>query len=371
MSLIVLMRIVPWYIKYPERFERELLELNNSGIAYELDEAIKEYGIIRLHLQVPPRILGPAFNKPLRLNITYPYLYPHFGPQLFMESDSKYYPRLMNVDLCSLPEKTNDWESSQTAASFLTSTFSDFVNSHNGINWPAMKEASVVEEASNRSVEILQQKTMKIMEDTLSYIGRDIHDNLGQIASVIKINLSNISKGSSTTDQLKIQGSIELCNRLINEIRSVSLCLKSDEFRRLGFMEALKNDIKQINTLDKVHIIITEQDGIPKFGYGIELHLYRMTQEIINNTLKHSHARRLNIIFNINREHFVINFIDDGIGFGSDLNTPEHGNGLNDLAHRSKVIGAYLKVNSQVGMGTNIVIMLPLRSNHYFNSVSY
>lgn len=208
------------------------------------------------------------------------------------------------------------------------------------------------------------QTEIEIREETLTQISRDLHDNLGQIASLIKINLNLVSKDLKEIDKLKIEDSIELLKRLIADIKSLSTSLNSENLKNFGLLEALNDDIQRINKTGHLNLLIHSNGTMPVLAPEIEIFIYRMSQEIINNALKHAAAKNLYITLQVNEGSLQLTFKDDGKGFQTNNLLEKNagkGNGLNNLHKRCKIIGAQLNISSILGSGTELTIYLPLK----------
>ena len=218
-----------------------------------------------------------------------------------------------------------------------------------------------------RHKQALLQTEIEIREQTLDHISRELHDNLGQIASLIKIKLNLIFKRNDGKDKDEIEESIELVKRMIGDIKSLSLSLNSDNISRIGLLEALKNDVLRINKIDNITVELKSESSIFNISPDVEVFLYRMSQEILNNTLKHAMATEAKITLTSNDDKLLLVIADNGIGFDtqivSDHSKTKTNSGLNNLKKRCKIIGAEIYIESTPGSGTSIYITLPLNSH--------
>ena len=100
--------------------------------------------------------------------------------------------------------------------------------------------------------------------------------------------------------------------------------------------------------------------AIPDIDADKALILYRMAQEVLNNMVKHSKAKHINILLQVNENVFILAFSDDGIGFNAEEKATASGAGLRNLQSRALLINAQLHIESLPGNGTTITIGLPL-----------
>lgn len=200
----------------------------------------------------------------------------------------------------------------------------------------------------------LLQTEIEIKEQTLSDISRDLHDNLGQVASLIKINLNlalpNIPAGSSG----KITESLELLKQLIQDIRSLSVSLKGENLTRFGLVKMIEKDIIRYQSIGELKIDFHVIGNLPSFDKSTEIFLYRMTQEIFNNILKHAKANKVEVKMSYTNSIFQLSINDNGIGF--DISQQPQGAGIINLKQRCEMIGAEFNIQSKLNQGTTINI---------------
>jgi len=205
--------------------------------------------------------------------------------------------------------------------------------------------------------QLLLKTEIEIKEQTLSYISRELHDNLGQVASLIKINLGMVNLSVDNSDFDKINDSRGLIKSLILDIKSLSTTLKGENLQRFGLVEMIKKDLQRLEKISIIQVDFICENKLPELSSERQVFLYRMTQEIFNNILQHSGATKAKLIISVfDNVNIELKFIDNGIGF--DMNSNKPGNGLINLEERCKLINARLEIDSVVGKGTEIKISL-------------
>lgn len=203
----------------------------------------------------------------------------------------------------------------------------------------------------------LLRAEVEIKEQTLVNVSREIHDNLGQAAALVKINLNLVSKELSQADQQKIDESRDLLKKLIGDMRSLSESLNGDNIRRKGFIAMIQADVDRVNKLEYIQV---EFDH-PKEKISLEtdqlIILYRMIQELFTNTLKYAKADRITLRIQQNDLELLLDYSDNGIGFDyqSALNK---GSGLTNIKDRCDIINAKLYFESELNKGVNAKITL-------------
>jgi two-component system, NarL family, sensor kinase len=206
----------------------------------------------------------------------------------------------------------------------------------------------------------LLQSQLEIKEQTLQHLAYELHDNLGQVASLIKINLNTLQLNDPIKAGHKIEDTKELIRQLITDLKSLSVSLNSERVTQLGIAKSLENEVGRLNKTGQFEATLQQKGSIPTLDANTTIILYRMAQEIINNMVKHSGAKRISISLTVIENLFTLAFSDDGAGFDLEGKLNEGGSGLMNLHSRAKLIRAQLSIQSSPGSGTKISIELPL-----------
>jgi signal transduction histidine kinase len=206
----------------------------------------------------------------------------------------------------------------------------------------------------------LLQSQIEIQEQTLQHISRELHDNLGQVASLIKINLNTLKLDNLPKATEKIAETKELTIQLIADIKSLSVSLGSDRIAQAGLVKALETEVDRLNKTGQFTAIFALEGTMPVMDNDKAVILYRMAQEILNNMVKHSQATQINIFLNVSENLFTLAFRDDGIGFNTAEKLNSSGAGLRNLTSRALLIHATLRILSSAENGTSITIEMPL-----------
>ncbi|MFT3825857.1 MAG: sensor histidine kinase [Chitinophagaceae bacterium] len=211
----------------------------------------------------------------------------------------------------------------------------------------------------------LLQSQLEIQEQTLQNISQEIHDNIGQVLSLTKINLSTMDMHKPDELQQKLDDSKKLVSKAIQDLRDLSKSLNSDYVTELGLLRAIEYNIEMIR---KTGSLQTQLDvtGTPiRLDAQKELILFRMVQEAINNILKHAEATLLTITVEYGTQNFMISVADNGKGFdntGTESSIKKTGIGLSNLHNRSRLVGAEVTITSTPGAGTTVTILLPAKA---------
>jgi signal transduction histidine kinase len=204
----------------------------------------------------------------------------------------------------------------------------------------------------------LLQSKLEIQEQTFADISREIHDNIGQVLSLARINLNTLNVPA---DNSKINLVDELMEKAITDLRNLSHSLDADMIRNKGWLEPTQKLLRDLEKSGKytAHLIISENP--PTLGNAKPIILFRMIQEVINNIIKHAGANSINLNVSKDNERLLISIKDNGKGFSKEKISA--GAGLRNLENRARMIAADLHVDSEVGAGTTVTISVKLEPN--------
>jgi signal transduction histidine kinase len=205
----------------------------------------------------------------------------------------------------------------------------------------------------------LLQSQLEIQEQTLQHISRELHDNIGQMAGLLKLNLETIKLLKKHDRENRLIETIGLSKQLIHDIRQISINLNSEHVSTDGILNTLNREINQINKLGIVKVEIMSSAGHFKLNENRSIILYRMCQEILNNALKHSQASSISIDLSTEGNILEVQLYDNGIGF-EPTRLEKKGLGLRNLYSRAHMLNGNLIIESSPGNGTKASITLPM-----------
>jgi two-component system, NarL family, sensor kinase len=212
--------------------------------------------------------------------------------------------------------------------------------------------------------EILRTQ-LEIQEQTLRNVSQEIHDNLGQILSLVKMNLNTLHLDATTgQDAELVKDTKDLVSNVITDMRNLSKSLKGDKLLRLGLTEALRADVNMLNKSGNYEATLTVSGEEYRLDKQKEIVIYRIAQEAMNNIIKHARAKKTDLNLHYSPGTFTFSIKDDGIGFQAEpllqTNAEQGGSGLRNMRDRAALINATLNMTSNTGNGTTITVILPV-----------
>ena len=197
------------------------------------------------------------------------------------------------------------------------------------------------------------------MEKERARIAADLHDELGPMLSAIKLKIGSFEL-TDEDDKREAEKTSDHIDTLMKRMREISYDLIPNTLIRKGLVVALKQFSDFINEGDGLKINF-EASGSINADQQKSIHIYRIAQEVINNTIRHSGAKLLNINLKQENGTLFLSTIDNGVGF--DHNTAakgEGGIGLRNILNRTEIIGGQMFVESEKNKGTKYTFEIPV-----------
>jgi len=200
----------------------------------------------------------------------------------------------------------------------------------------------------------LLKSKLEIQEYTFNEISREIHDNIGQVLSLVRINLNTL-KAPDETEKINLMD--ELMGKAITDLRS----LDADLIRNKGWAEAVTKLLNDLQKTGKYKTHIHQDEDLPALGNDKPIILFRMIQEAINNATRHAAADTIYLDAKKENDKLIVRVRDNGRGF--DVSKNSGGIGLQNLKNRAKMIGADLMIKSEKEQGTIVTISIKTDNN--------
>ncbi len=197
-------------------------------------------------------------------------------------------------------------------------------------------------------------------ENERARVAKDLHDGIGQLLSSAKLSLTAVTLPPNDVQAQLLNNSIQVLDQATQEVRSISHNLMPAALMELGLQEALEDMIHKINESKLMNIKFSMVGIEARLLAPIEVAVYRVVQEVINNMIKHSKADQIeiNLIGKENTLHLSIS--DNGVGFEKEMITKSKGLGWKSVFSRIAMLKGNIVVDSQPGKGTNINIQFAI-----------
>lgn len=210
----------------------------------------------------------------------------------------------------------------------------------------------------------LLKTQLEIQENTFQTISQELHDNIGQMLSVVKISLAVLPIEKAHDAYAPILNARQVLNKAIIDLSNLTKSLHTDRITEISLDEAIRFELEAVKRSGILTVEFELVGGPCDFEQQQKIFLFRIFQEILNNILKHSQAKEVKVRMvcqGVN--NFVLRISDNGIGFNVEEKrkgvSSSSGVGLKSLYNRAHLIGADLEIISTPGAGTTTIISLP------------
>jgi signal transduction histidine kinase/ligand-binding sensor domain-containing protein len=198
-------------------------------------------------------------------------------------------------------------------------------------------------------------------EEERKRISRDLHDDIGTKLSALKLFISSLELKASVSHQEEIvslaQSSEQFIQEVVKDLRNLLINLSPSVLEDFGYTNAVEGLVNKINETKLIHFDLNVFGFKKRLQKDYELALYRITQELINNILKHADAKNISLQTGLRDDKIVLIIEDDGKGF--DVNLHKDGYGLKNLETRTKLLNGKMIIESIPGKGTTTLIEIP------------
>jgi two-component system, NarL family, sensor kinase len=220
-----------------------------------------------------------------------------------------------------------------------------------------------------QKMEIENQKNLlaaviNAQENEKEYFAEELHDSIGQLLSTINLNLNTLKhnfepiQGLHPNAKNTLNLTHEITRTAIQEVRNISQKLMPVILTDFGLHAALLDMAHKVNESGNINVILDNQVKEERLGAEVEKALFRITQELLNNTIKHAGATEVTILITCNNETTFYNYTDNGIGFEK-MELTRASVGLKSIESRVNNIKGTLNIESAKKMGIKVKISLP------------
>lgn len=222
-----------------------------------------------------------------------------------------------------------------------------------------------------RNLQRLSDQLIKAQEAERARISRELHDEIGQALTAVKINLDTIKKdisGCGTAASREVFEETEtLAEHILDQIHQISLDLRPSILDDLGLVPTLNWYVKRYGQRTGIKIEFSPGGFKERFDPELETVIYRVVQEALTNVAKHAEAKQVRISLAKDDRNIMVSIGDDGRGFDLDAvaqRSPEkRGAGLLGIQERATLRGGEVSIRSTKNAGTRIDLQIPWRES--------
>jgi PAS domain S-box-containing protein len=219
-----------------------------------------------------------------------------------------------------------------------------------------------------RAQEVLQTYSHRLIEAQeveRQNIAQELDDEISSTLSAVRSKLLSIRNASQSNDTIRqIAEGIEGVNEALSRVRDLSMELRTSQLDELGLTEALRWYVTRYTVRNGISAEVIGDSGSGQLPHDVETACFRITQEALTNTARHSRATKATVRLERRKGQLHVAVHDNGIGFncGEVLSglSSARAPGLRAMHERALAVKAHIEIHSQPGAGTDIILDVPL-----------
>ncbi len=209
----------------------------------------------------------------------------------------------------------------------------------------------------------LSASIMASQEKERAAIARELHDELGQVLTALRMDSVWMTKRLENRDPAAARRAHDMCRLIdknIEDVRGMAIRLRPGVLDDLGLVAALEWFTADIERRSEM-VCAFEHDAMPPIDEAVATAAYRIAQEALTNTVRHARATKASVVLQAGGQGLILKVRDNGRGFDPHGVSASEGIGLTGMNERANLVGGRLRVRSAHGQGTEIRLEVPLR----------
>jgi signal transduction histidine kinase len=221
------------------------------------------------------------------------------------------------------------------------------------------KQQLLNEELKNKHQLDLLQTSIAVQEGERKRIAENLHDELGAILSISRMRLVQLQGELHAPQHSETVGEIRsYIETSLASMRRISHELIPPQLEQFGLVLTLESVTEQLSKTKEITVTFSAADSLPKLSWSIQLGLYRVLMEFMNNTIKHARATEIHIDLSCSNNELLCLYRDNGIGLQDD--TSINGIGFRNIEGRINALEGQLTIGAQKNSGFTASILIPL-----------
>ena len=197
------------------------------------------------------------------------------------------------------------------------------------------------------------------MENDKRNLATELHEELAQLATVAKMNLTWLKENSqleSPEHEHKLDDTVTILDKLIDSIKRLSFAISPDMLHNLGLNETLNWLCEEFSQLNNIPCLFESSCGDDELSREIQLDFFRICQESLSNVMYHAKAESVWVNLESTEDKISLHITDNGKGFHVDQ--VERASGINNMRKRADSVNGQLTIHSEIGKGTRVALEL-------------
>ena len=251
----------------------------------------------------------------------------------------------------------------------------DGLHTYLSVKFPVYDEHGVTSGVGAISTDIMEVKKaqdqlrrlsgsiMANQEKERAYIARELHDELGQVLTALRMDavwFQERMKGSDPSVTKRAQAMCKLIDKTIEEVRLMAIRLRPGVLDHLGLVDALEWCVTDFERRTDVSCVF-DHSKVPKINDNIAITAYRITQEALTNVVRHAAAKHVFVTLYSENEELALQVADDGSGFDQEMLQDAEGLGVAFMRERAVLVGGHIEIAASPENGTTVMFRVPVK----------
>lgn len=231
-----------------------------------------------------------------------------------------------------------------------------------GIDISDRKKAEKELNDSYKAIRKLTSHLQNVREEDRAHIAREIHDELGQQLTVLKMDVSWINKRIGATDDIvkqKMNGLLNMLDETVKTIRRISSELRPSLLDDLGLTAAIEWQLQEFKKRSGIKTSFTKPAAEINLSDMVKIGLFRIFQESLTNVVRHSQAKKLKVSLLQKNNKLILSIEDDGKGFDKVKIASNRTLGILGMKERTAMMGGFYEIIGIPGKGTMVIVTIP------------
>ena len=224
-------------------------------------------------------------------------------------------------------------------------------------------------EEAHRQLKLLSRRRVKVQEEERRHLARELHDEIGQALTAAKINLQAALEEPDHAKAKRIHETTAILERLLGQVRQISLNLRPSTLDDLGLVPALRSLLDEQGRLASVAVRFSAKNMPENLDPEIQTTCFRIAQEAITNAVRHARSTQIRVDLSHENGNLRLQIRDNGTGFDAESAQAQTiGLGLVGMKERAALVGGRTRIMASRGKGATVDVTLPLMSqseNHH------
>jgi len=219
---------------------------------------------------------------------------------------------------------------------------------------------------STEQLQAMSRQLVDAQESERRQISRELHDRVGQNLTALSINLdilkTQMAGNGNEAFSSRLNDAASLLEATTGAIENVMSELRPPMLDDYGLLPALQWYANEFSSRTGIQVSVDGDEGMERPTQAIEIALFRIMQEALNNAAKHAHARSIRITLERSSARFMMTVSDDGVGLDTALIPPGRrrpGLGMITMRERAQAAGGQFEIEAAAGRGTRVVVRIP------------